>query len=102
MECALSDFSTTFIVSVPQHRSQIQAEGPLYVPAVPLKKKPKSLKASVRQARKFVPVRVSREINDMKRFIWSVLIEGGRYEQLQRICALNDTCVPQNGSFLKL
>jgi hypothetical protein len=48
MECALSDFSTTFIGPVPQHRLQIQVEGPIYVPTVPLKKtKPRSLKASV-------------------------------------------------------
>jgi hypothetical protein len=66
MECALSDFSTTFIVPVPQHRSQIQAEGPIYPPVVPLKKKPRSLKAGVRKARKFVPGRVSHKINDMK------------------------------------
>jgi hypothetical protein len=95
MEYALSDFSTSFIVPVPQHRSQIQADGPIYVPVIPLKKKPRSLKASVRKARKFVPVRVSHEINDVKRFIWSVLIEGGRYEQLRRICASNNIYVPK-------
>jgi hypothetical protein len=78
MECAPRNFSTTFILPVPQHRSQIQAEGPVYVPAVPpKKKKPRSLKASVRKARKFVPVSVSHEVNDVKQFVWSVLIEGG-------------------------
>jgi hypothetical protein len=100
MECALGDFSTTLIVPVPQHRSEIQAEGSIYVPAVPLKKKkPRLLTASVRKARKFVPVRVSHEIHNVKRFVWSVLIEGGRYEQLRRICAWNNICVPQKWKF---
>jgi hypothetical protein len=67
IECALSDFSTTFIIPVPQNRSQIQAEGLIYIPAVPLKKKPRSLKASVRKARRFVRVRVSHEINNVER-----------------------------------
>jgi hypothetical protein len=87
------------IVPVPQHRSQIQAEGPVYIPAVPLKKKPRSLKASVRKARKFVPVRVSHETNDVKQFIWSALIEGGRYERFRRIGAWNNICVPQKWKF---
>jgi hypothetical protein len=99
MEYALSDFSTIFIVPVPQHRSLIQAKGPIYLPAVLLKKKPRSPKASVRKARKFVPVRFSHEINDVKRFVWSVLIEGGRYEQLRGICAWNNICVAQKWKF---
>jgi hypothetical protein len=99
MECALSDFSTMFIVLVPQHRSQILAEGLLYVPAVPLKKKPRSLKASVRKARKFIPVWVSHEIKGVKRFAWSVLVEGGRSEQPRRICLWNNIFVSPKWKF---
>jgi hypothetical protein len=67
---------------------------------VPLrKKKPRSQKASVRRACNFLPVRVSHGIKDAKRWVWSVLIEGGRYEQLRWIYPWNDICVPLKWKF---
>jgi hypothetical protein len=81
LDGALSEFSATFVVLLPQQPR-------IYIPGVPLRKKePRLLKASVRSGRRFALVSPSQKIKEATPFIWSVLIEGGQCELLQGIRA---------------
>jgi hypothetical protein len=86
---------------LPDESEEADIEDQMPTPVNPHRRKRKSKRRQLHEARAKLPRHTAISIKDAKRFVWSVIVEGARYEQQRRVFNWNNIAMPSKWTFYK-